>query len=122
MRAKTERRARTARCPECGEYFSPQGLSGHLRFTHGIKGREVKQKMSGASVATGVAERSRQTLDLVAQIKAVQQELQELASQGSLFGFFKDETLEDCKAALRDRELELRNEIRKMRDNQSSSE
>ena len=51
---------KTRRCPECGEFFSPQGLGGHLRFSHGAdlaesrelaaKAAEEEQDTSEASV------------------------------------------------------------------------
>lgn len=35
-------RTKDKECPICGEMYSSQGLSGHLRFTHGLTGKEMK--------------------------------------------------------------------------------
>jgi len=35
-------RTKDKECPVCGEMYSSQGLSGHLRFTHGLTGKEME--------------------------------------------------------------------------------
>ena len=30
-------------CPECGDEYSPQGMYGHLRMGHGLRGEELEQ-------------------------------------------------------------------------------
>ena len=43
-------------CPECGEEYSPQGMYGHLRMGHGLRGDELEetyqqtQEQAGATV------------------------------------------------------------------------
>lgn len=35
-------RTQDKECPICGEMYSSQGLSGHLKFSHGLKGQELE--------------------------------------------------------------------------------
>jgi len=35
-------------CPECAEEYSPQGLHGHLRMSHGLSGPELQKAYEGA--------------------------------------------------------------------------
>lgn len=39
-------RTKTRECPECGQFFSPQGLSGHLRMQHKLAREEAKQVLA----------------------------------------------------------------------------
>lgn len=116
-RARGEARRRTKVCPECGKAFSPQGLNGHLRFKHGLEGQAVTQQTEAATVtvADGLAERTDITVGLIDRLKGVRREMENLPQRG----FFADEdgcdeAMDDCLAALQLRELEIRNEVRKL--------
>jgi hypothetical protein len=117
MRPRNETRKRSARCPECGQFFSPQGLNGHLRFHHGQEGTTVKTAQREAVIAGGIAERAKATMELVRQLKQVREqklELVQLAEDdgGDLFAE-ADEAMADAVAALTLSEQELRAELRK---------
>jgi hypothetical protein len=118
MKARNERRKRTAKCPMCGELFSPQGLNGHLRFTHGMRGDEMRQQQGAAVIAGGVAERSRHTRDLIAELETIRAKLNELRPKAEKSdgwgGHTPDGAITDACEALEARELEVRNEIRKL--------
>lgn len=117
-RAKREVRKRTRVCPECQELFAPQGLNGHLRWKHGLEVEAVKAQTEAATVtvADGLAERADVTTELVNQLNGIQTEISKLPpSTGGFWDNPKcDGSVEDCRTALQDRELEIRNEIRKL--------
>jgi hypothetical protein len=119
MRHKNETRKRSARCPECGQFFSPQGLNGHLRFHHGQEGKTVKTAQKEAVIAGGIAERARVTMELVRQLKQVREqklELEKFADEDDgddLFGGEPDQAMADAIAALTLSEKELSAELRK---------
>jgi hypothetical protein len=114
MREKHERRKRTAKCPKCGELFSPQGLNGHLRFTHGLGGDEMKQQQEAAVIVAGVTERARRTAELVRQLRDLQAQRLELSKPDERDE--NDDAYRDCASALDAAVLEVRNEIRKLQD------
>jgi hypothetical protein len=118
MRARIERRKRTAKCPECGEFFSPQGLHGHLKYTHGLRGEEMKQQQAAAVLAGGVVERAHHTRELITELETIRKKLKELRPQrrtGDGWGnYTTDGAISDACDALEARELEVRNEIRKL--------
>lgn len=118
-RAERETRKRTRVCPECGEHFSPQGLNGHLRFKHGLEGEAVKEQTEVATVtvAEGIRDRTDATVGLIDRLKGIRREIAKIAEspvQEGLFHSEPDEAMQDCLAALEERELEIRNEIRKL--------
>ena len=113
MRARTERRKRTAQCPDCGEYFSPQGLSGHLRFKHDMEARDVKQAVEDAGVAGGIRERTDATMGFIRQLQEIRAERDKLTQQVDAFIADTDGLLDDCVEALDAQELDVRNQLRK---------
>ena len=40
-------------CPECGEEYSPQGMYGHLRMGHGLRGDELEETYEQTQEQTG---------------------------------------------------------------------
>lgn len=111
-RAERETRKRSARCPECGKYFSPQGMNGHLRFTH-KQGIETMQKTKSRSVISGgIAARARHAAALVEQLQSIRAKKAELGGGG----WFDeaDDAMDDARAALEQSERELRGELRKL--------
>jgi hypothetical protein len=115
MRSERESRKRTALCPECGKYFSAQGLNGHLRFTHGKGVKAVKTAQKKAVISGGIAQRARATMELVEQLKQILAKKLELAELDDSDGFFEDEgAAQDARVALELSERELRNELRKL--------
>ena len=89
------------------EFFSPQGLPGHLKYTHGLRDEEMKQEQAAVAAARGVAERAEAMLALITQLKAIRQEKAELLKEA-------DESLRERVDALEARELDIRNELRKL--------
>lgn len=114
VRIQRETRKRTRVCPECKELFSPQGLNGHLRFKHKLEGEAVKEHAEAAmvTVTDGITERVDTTMGLIDRLNAIRGHIEGLPQQ-SLFGD-RDETVDDCLVALKRREHECRNEIRKL--------
>lgn len=115
MRARSEFRKRTAQCPECGEFFSPQGLAGHMRFKHDLESDEAADVLARVSVQGGVSERAKKTLELVQQLGELRDELQKLEKHGSDWDDQLPPVLNECKEALAEHELYLVNELRKLR-------
>jgi len=109
MEARTERRKRSAKCPQCGRLFSPQGLNGHLRFHHKTGGDEVTRQVAEATVTAGLVERVEHTQELVQQLVNARKMRALLGAESS-----QDDGARDCCEALKERELEIRNEIRKL--------
>lgn len=103
-------RKRTARCPHCREMFSPQGLLGHLRFKHQAPVASATAK--AVTRVTGVRDRSQWTLELIKELEALGSERKELEAERAKQRD-PDGTLADCIDALKDRELEVRNELRR---------
>jgi hypothetical protein len=113
MLPRNETRKRSARCPECGQFFSPQGLNGHLRFHHGQEGKEVKTAQKEAVIAGGIAERARTAMELVRQLKQVRKDKLELEEEIEDGFFTSDQAMEDAIATLKLAEKELTDELRK---------
>jgi hypothetical protein len=113
MLPRNETRKRSARCPECGQYFSPQGLNGHLRFHHGQEGETVKTAQKEAVISGGIAERAKTTMELVRQLKQVREQKAEVEELATDSWGAEDEAMSDALAALTLSEQELRAELRK---------
>jgi len=112
MRPRNETRKRSARCPECGQFFSPQGLNGHLRFHHGQEGETVKTAQKEAVIAGGIAERAKTAMELVRQLKQVREQRRELEEEIE-DDWGTDEAMADAIATLKRAEKELSDELRK---------
>lgn len=111
MLPRNETRKRSARCPECGQFFSPQGLNGHLRFHHGQEGETVKTAQKEAVISGGIAERAKTALELVRQLKQVHEE--RLGLEKKRDDWDEDSVLENAIATLKHAEKELSDELRK---------
>lgn len=109
MIARGERRKRSAKCPQCGKLFSPQGLNGHLRFHHKTGGDEVTRQVAEATVTAGLIERVEHTQELVQRLLNARKMRKLLGEPGQ-----DDVGARDCCEALEARELEILNEIRKL--------
>lgn len=115
MRSDNEYRKRTALCPECGKFFSPQGLNGHLRFNHRRGEEAVKTATKKAVISGGIAARARTTMELVDQLKQILEKKRELAElEDDDFFSGDDGAGNDARTALELSERELRNELRKL--------
>lgn len=73
-------RAKTARCPECGEKYSPQGLVGHLRFHHGKGVKNVKTAQRKAVSASRKTAQATETLTLAKHLREIGKEIEEVDS------------------------------------------
>lgn len=43
-------------CPECGEEYSPQGMYGHLRMGHGLRGEDLERTYEEAQTGSNPTE------------------------------------------------------------------
>jgi len=116
-------RKKTAQCPECGEFFSPQGLKGHLRYQHQLGGEAaVMAKAADEGQQRTFPEKAARNVQLVTQLRAIRREREALeqalagapGANDSLFKPEPDPVLVDCIHSLRQREVELVNEIRRL--------
>lgn len=65
-------------CPECGEEFSPQGLSGHLRFKHNLSIEDAREAAKQAKMAAGA--------DATSQTTSGRERAEDGAEDGAEFG------------------------------------
>lgn len=116
-------RMRTAKCPICGERFSPQGVAGHLRFVHALEGKNMNKERQAALAGGvgGVLERARKTRELLAELKAIREERDELRKRrpendrlaGASAAVKREQQVcDDALAMLEGEALDLHNEIR----------
>lgn len=84
-------------------------------FKHNEEGTMVGKQVAEASLSSGGSrERADATVGLINRLKEIQSEIENLpAVQDSWFSE-PNEAMADCLAALKERELEIRNDIRKL--------
>ena len=78
-----------------------------MKYTNGLRGEEMKQQQAAVVAARGVAESAEAMLALITQLKAIRQEKVELLKE-------EDKSLRERVDALEARELDIRNELRKL--------
>jgi hypothetical protein len=101
-------------CPKCGKLFKPTGLSGHLRFIHGVSGDAArklwdKSPVDAASMYDGA-------FDVIEDIEALR-ERKQLVEQ-KYASFFTTEQLQQALSALDEQEKRLTAELESLKGEQ----
>lgn len=101
-------REKTEECPVCGEMFSPQGLSGHLRMAHGVNTVDELREDDEAKERDAVMQESQQTITLVDKLSAIGQKREEVEKWDRSNLFQKDEGANEFLDALDGLEEKIR--------------
>lgn len=101
-------------CPKCGKLFKPTGLSGHLRFIHGVSGDAArklwdKSPVDAASMYDGA-------FDVIEDIEALRERKQLVEQKYS--SFFTSEQLQQALSALEEQETRLIAELQSLKGEQ----
>lgn len=104
-------REKTEECPVCGEMFSPQGLSGHLRMAHGVNTVDELREDDGAGERDAVMQESQQTITLVDKLSAVGEKRDEVEKWDRSDIFRKDEGANEFLDALDGLEEKIRRRL-----------
>lgn len=104
-------RAKTEECPVCGDMFSPQGLSGHLRMAHGVNTVDELREDEGASERDAVVKESQQTITLVDKLSEVGDKREQIEEWDKSGLFVRDEGAKELGEALDKLEKEIRERL-----------
>jgi CelD/BcsL family acetyltransferase involved in cellulose biosynthesis len=107
-------REKTETCPECGGEFTPQGLAGHLRMSHGLDASDLSDIREKHKEALTLADRKQRTLDLIDDLQECKQKRKQIGELDEGGTFWNDKSSSEAEEALEKLIDDIRAELRRL--------
>jgi hypothetical protein len=100
------------KCPQCRKEMSKQGLSGHMRFVHGVNMPKLEAPPKTVKTTMTVPSVSVEVNFMIMELDEIRERKKTLEAKTKLFG---DETVDELLAVLKAQEKKLLGRIRELK-------
>ncbi len=100
-------------CPKCGKGFKASGLSGHLRFVHGVGSTKAGNLATNANL--DVVDKTQRIFELVEELDKIRAAKEKVHEKNGSFLLFRDEVCDELREALEQQERELLEKLKNLK-------